>query len=177
MTTQPIAAALQRVTAALTRRPAAGLHDDATATTRWDGGLRMVTHNADGLQVVTDLPAEVGGAGGAVTPGWLLRAALASCATTCIAMRAAIEGIELTRLEAQVDSRSDLRGLMCMNDSDGNPVSPGPMDMAMRVRVAALGVGPDRLRALVESACRGSPMSCAVETPVPLALQIEVDAA
>mgnify|MGYP006152324817 FL=1 len=106
-----------------------------------------------------------------------MRAALASCATTCVAMRAATEGIELTQLEVVVDSRSDLRGLMRMNDGDGSPVPAGPLDMVMRVRIAADGVSAERLRELVAGTCHCTPVSCTVETPLPLALEIDVLAA
>ncbi len=41
MSMQDIAAALQRVEAALERRPVMGLHDEAPATARWQGGTRV----------------------------------------------------------------------------------------------------------------------------------------
>ena len=74
------------------------MHDDAPATARWQGGTprRHVSH-ADGTQVPTDMPAELGGSGDQVTPGWLFRAGLASCAATSIVLAAAAEGIELDR--------------------------------------------------------------------------------
>jgi uncharacterized OsmC-like protein len=60
------------------------------------------------------MPSEVGGSGDQVTPGWLFRAGLASCAATRIAMAAAAEGIELATLEVRASSRSDTRGLLGM---------------------------------------------------------------
>ena len=95
MTTQRVAAALQRVAAVLRRRPEVGLHDDAPATARWEGGTRIVASHANGIRMSTDMPSELGGSGDQVTPGWLFRAGLASCFSTCIAMGAATEGIEL----------------------------------------------------------------------------------
>ena len=74
-----------------------GMHDDAPATARWRGGTRVVTSHANGIEIPTDMPGELGGSGDRVTPGWLFRAGLASCAATRIAMGAAAEGIELTR--------------------------------------------------------------------------------
>ena len=51
MTTQDIAAALQRAEAVLRRRPEVGLHDDAPATARWEGGTRVVASHANGTQM------------------------------------------------------------------------------------------------------------------------------
>lgn len=177
MAAQDIAAALQRVGSVLRRRPEAGLQDDAPATARWDGGTRVVASHANGAQVLTDMPGELGGSGDRVTPGWLLRAALASCTATCIAMAAAAQGIELETLELRASSRSDTRGLLGIADADGEPVSAGPRDMQVLVRISARGVSAQRLRALVEESYRCSPLACALQDAVPVALRIEANAA
>jgi uncharacterized OsmC-like protein len=174
MAAQDIAEALQRVEAVLRRRPETGIHDDAPATARWDGGARVVTRHANGTEVSSDMPSEFGGTGDRITPGWLFRAGLAACTTTRIAMAAAAEGIELQTLELQARSRSDTRGLLGMADADGEAVSAAPSDVELRVRIAARGVAPERLRALVEDSYRHSPVSCAVQG-VPVALRIEVE--
>jgi uncharacterized OsmC-like protein len=177
MTIEDIAAAVQRVESLLKRRPATGIHDDAPATARWQTGLRVVACHANGTQMPTDIPTELGGSGDKVTPGWLLRAGLASCLATCIAMDAAAEGIELAALEVLATSRSDLRGLFGMADNTGAPVGAGPSEVQLRVRISAAGVSAERLRLLVEESNRCSPISAAVRDAVPVALRIEVDAA
>lgn len=171
---QGLAAALHRAEAVLRRRPDMGLHDDAPATARWDGNTRVVASHANGTQVSTDMPGELGGTGDRVTPGWLFRAGLASCATTSIAMAAAAEGIALTALEVRVSSRSDTRGLLGMTEADGAPVSAGPCDVRMHVRIFAHDAPPDRLRALVEKAYRCSPIPAAVVNAVPVDVRIDV---
>ena len=175
MTTRDIAAALQRVESVLRRRPEVGISDDAPAAAHWDGGLCVVTRHGSGLQVVTDMPGELGGGGNQPTPGWLLRAALASCAATRIAMAAAAAGIALRSLEARAESRSDARGLLGMADSDGTPVPAGPSDVKLLIRICAPGVAADRLHALVQRSARGSPVGCAVEEAVAVALHIEIE--
>jgi uncharacterized OsmC-like protein len=177
MTIRDIAAAAQRAESVLKRRPAAGVHDDSPATARWQTGLRVVACHANGTQMSTDMPTELGGTGDKVTPGWLLRAGLASCLATCIAMDAAAEGIELAALEVLATSRSDLRGLFGMADAAGAPVGAGPSEVQLRVRISAAGVSAERLRLLVEESNRCSPVSTAVRDAVPTTLQIEVDAA
>lgn len=174
MTARDIAVALQRVESVLLRRPEAGLHEDAPATARWDGGTRTVASHANGRQVLTDMPTEMGGSGDQVTPGWLFRAALASCAATRIAMSAASEGIELGTLDVLASSRSDARGLLGMADADGAEVRAGPCDVQLLVRISAPGVPAQRLRALVEESHRRSPVSCAAQEPLAVDLRIEV---
>ncbi|MCY1287055.1 OsmC-like protein [compost metagenome] len=175
MTAADMAAALQRVEALLQRRPEAGLHEDAPATAHWHGGTRVVTRHANGTRVETDMPGELGGCGAGVTPGWLVRAGLAACAVTRIAMSAASQGIELSVLEVRAGSRSDLRGLLGMPDASGAPVSAGPLEVQLLVRIAAPGVEAARLRALVEDSQRCSPVSCALQAAVPISVRIEVD--
>jgi uncharacterized OsmC-like protein len=177
MTTAGIAAALKRVETVLWDRPGAGLHDDRPAVARWEGGVRVATGDASGVRIVTDMPREFGGSGGdLVNPGWLLRAALASCATTRIAMAAAAEGINLTALEVVAGSRSDARGIFGMADADGEPVPAGPRDVQLQVRIGALGASPERLRALVADSCRCSPVTDAAQSALPVALRIDIDA-
>jgi uncharacterized OsmC-like protein len=176
MSAQDLAQALQRVEVVLRRRPEMGLHDDAPATARWDGGTRIVSSHANGMQIQTDMPSELGGTGDQVTPGWLMRAGLAACTATRIAMGAAAAGIELTTLELRASSRSDTRGMLGMPDVDGTPVGAGPRDVQLHVTIAARGVEAERLRALVEESHRCSPVPCAIQEPVPVALSIEVGA-
>lgn len=173
MTTHAIADALQRVKTVLQRRPDMGLSDDVPASARWDGGLRVVATHPKGMRMATDMPVEVGGAGDQVTPGWMFRAGIASCAATTIAMAAAMEGIELTTLEVDIRSRSDARGLLAMTDEHGERVKPHPCEMRIDVRIAARGVPQERLRRLVEESWACSPMPNAVTHAVPIALRID----
>lgn len=176
MAMQDIATALQRARAFFHRRPEAGLHDDAPATARWQGGTRIVSSHLNGIRMVTDMPGELGGSGDQVTPGWLFRAGLASCLATCIAMAAADEGIELTRLEVIATSRSDARGLLGVTDAGAEPVFAGPRDVQLRVGIGAHGVTSERLRALVKNSQLCSPVPNAVLRATPVELHIDIDA-
>ena len=174
MAVRDIAASLRRAKTVLHRRPATALHDDAPATTRWDGGLRFVATHANGTQVRSDMPSELGGGGDAITPGWLFRAGFASCTATAIAMTAFAEGIELEALELVATSRSDTRGVLGMADASGEPISPGARDVQLLVRIAAKGVAPERLRALVEKGYCCSPAATGLAETTPVTLRIEV---
>lgn len=174
MAMEHIAASLERVAAVVRRKPHAAVGEDSAASATWEGGLRASVQGDSGLRVLTDMPVEIGGEASAVTPGWLLRAALASCAVTRIAMAAAAEGIVLQTLRARASSRSDLRGLLGLPDADGRPVPPGPLAMELHVSIGAPGVPAERLRALVEASGRCSPVACAVEQPLTVSTQVDV---
>jgi uncharacterized OsmC-like protein len=169
-----IAAAMQRVESVLTRRPEAGLHEDAPATARWESGTRVVASHANGTQLLTDMPTELGGSGDQVTPGWLVRAGLASCLTTRIAMGAAAAGIELAMLEVLASSCSDARGIFGMPEPSGEPVCAGPREVQLLVRIAAPGVSSERLCVLVDECNHRSPMSAALRDAVPMTLRVDV---
>lgn len=174
MTLETIATSMERVSAALTRKPHAGLHDDMPATVHWAGGLRTLARSETGTTVTTDMPVAIGGEDTAPTPGWLLRTALASCAVTRIAMAAAARGITLTTLEAHATSRSDLRGLVGVAAPDGTPVPAGPLAMDLHVRISAPGFDADTLRELVAATTGCSPVTCAMEQPLAVGMHIEV---
>ena len=171
---QNLATALQRVEAVLRRRPEMGLQDDVPATARWESGLRFVASHANGTQLVTDMPAELGGSGDQVTPGWLFRAGIASCAATSITLAAASDGIELTALEVIVASRSDARGLLGMSEPNGELVYAGPFDVELRVSLAANGATPIALKTLVERCLCHSPVPSALTTATPFTLHINI---
>lgn len=151
------------------------MHADDPAIARWEQGMRVVCRHANGTHVATDMPRELGGEGNQVTPGWLLRAGLASCLATRIVMEAAAREIAVTMLEITAASRSDMRGLLGMTDDAGEPVPPGPQEVQLQVRIAAANVEADRLQAMVEESFRCSPVPAAVARSVPVSLHVAVD--
>jgi len=174
MAFQDIAAAIHRAESVLRKRPSAALHEDAPATSQWSGRMEVVTSHTNGTQLQTDMPPELGGGGSQVTPGWLMRAGLASCTATSIVMAAATENIELNTLEVVAGSTSDARGLLGVPDEQGTQVKASPLRVRVTVRIAAQGIPAERLRALVEDSDRRSPVACALRDALQVDLQIEV---
>ena len=156
------------VRTALASKADAGPAPDRPAVAVMEDGLRCRAEGGDGWAIVTDMPTPVGGGGSAPTPGWLIRAALASCAATTIAMRAAELGIALTRLEVTAESETDMRGLLAVGDG----VQPGPATARLRVELEAEGTDPQRLEELVEWADSHSPVGDCVRRAVPVELEI-----
>jgi uncharacterized OsmC-like protein len=173
MVSNQIAQAFDRMERVLRRRPAAGVHDDSQAVARWIGDARVFTSDSGGHGLTTDLPRELGGGEEGPAPGWLLRAGLAACLATCIAAVAAREGVELTKLEVEAKSRSDVRGLVGLPGEDGAAVDPGPSELELVVRLAAAGVGLETLAGLVDRANAISPVTTALQLPRPVAVRVE----
>jgi uncharacterized OsmC-like protein len=180
MTLRGVAGAIRRIEQVLRRRPQSGRHDDQPATAVWRHGTRVVVMHANGTVMSTDMPTAVRGAGSAggtgsdVTPGWLFRAGLASCATTSIAMAAACHGVDLTRLEVVASSRPPAAQMHASPAPRGDGSAPGAGDVELHVRIAATGVSPERLRALVEYGRRCAPIPTATEQGVHVVLHIDV---
>jgi uncharacterized OsmC-like protein len=140
---ESIRSVVERAIDQLVRDPEAGVGPDATAVATLEDGLRMRVRGPKG-EVVTDMGESVGGGSSGPTPGWLMRAALASCDATVIALEAAREGIELTALTVTVDSESDARGVLGV--ADGIP--PGPLAVTVRIELAASNATEEQLREL-----------------------------
>src|SRR3970040_1525319 len=80
--------ALERASDALAKNPAMARGTAAPLTARLIDGLSYEVKGTAGETLRTDMPRMVGGDGGAPNPGWLMRASLAACAASVIAMRA-----------------------------------------------------------------------------------------
>lgn len=170
MSTQEIQAAIQRVTSFLKKHPEKARYTDSVATAVVEKGLRCRADGPNGASVVSDMPEAIGGGATAPSPGWLLRAALANCDATVIALRAAQEGITLTTLEVTVDSESDDRGLLGLDKE----IPAGPLQMRTRIRIGAEDVPEEQLRSIVEWAEIHSPVADAVCRAVPSAVEVEI---
>jgi uncharacterized OsmC-like protein len=153
----------------LAAHPEAARYADSAAFAVLEDGLRCRVQGVGREVIHTDMTAGVGGGSTAPTPGWFTRAGHASCEATLISMRAAELGIRLQRVEVLVDSESDARGILAMDDQ----VPAGPLSSRIRVRITAPGVAPRLLHELVEWADRYSPISDMVRRAIPIRVEIE----
>ena len=161
--------ALERAHKVFLERPSAGRKPNTSATAVWRDGLQCEITGPGGERVVTDMPPPMGGDGNGANPGWLLRASMAACTATVIAMRAARQGIELRSLEVGVNSQSDARGLVGI---DG--VSTALSTMRMSIKIGADHASEEQLRELAESGQAQSPVSCTMREQPTLALEVTV---
>jgi uncharacterized OsmC-like protein len=161
--------ALAQASAYLTAHPNEARYTDSAATAVLESGLAVTVQGPNGASVATDMPKSVGGGDGAPSPGWLLRAAQASCLATLIAMRAAQQGIDLDRIEVIVDSESDDRGILGLDES----VPAGPLSSRARVRIGRKDLPAGQLNAII----RWAEVHCPVQDAVSRAIPCTVEAA
>lgn len=162
-------AALERAQRVFLEKPSAARKANTMATAVWRDGLRCEITGPNSEKAVTDMPEPMGGKGGGSNPGWLLRASMASCTATAIAMRAALLGIELRALEVTVESESDARGLV------GIAGIPTALDgIRMAIKLGADNVPEAQLRQLAAWGEVHSPVSCTLRERAPVAIAVSV---
>ena len=165
-----IATAVAGARAYLSAHPDEARYRDSAATAVVEDGLRIRVDGQDGASLTTDMVTAVGGGGSAPSPAWLFRAGYASCVATLIALAAAVDGVELTRLEVTVDSESDDRGILGIDPS----VVAGPLSVRVAVRIASSNADDDRVRAVVDWGRSHCPVDDVVRRPVPVELTVEI---
>jgi uncharacterized OsmC-like protein len=152
----------------LGKHPDEARYTDGPATAKLESGLRFNVAGPDGLNILTDMPKGVGGEGANPGPGWLLRAALASCMGSLIAMRAAQTDMRLSKLEVVVDSESDDRGILGIDES----VPAGPITVRIKINIAAEGATDKALKELATWAEGHCPVIDAIRRPVAISVEV-----
>lgn len=171
MSTQDhIRESLQGVIEYYSHSPEKAVGQDSEAIAVVEAGLRVRASGPNGQSLVCDMPKGLGGGATAPSPGWTMRAALANCEVIMIALRAAQLGIELNTLEVRVDSVSDDRGMLGVDDSK----PAGPLSMKVSVRLGANGVSEEKLHEIIEWAEKHSPVGEPLNRVMPLEYVIEL---
>ena len=170
MSNENIRTALKGAIEYLTEHPDDAKATDSPAIATIQDGLRCVVRGPDGAEIHTDMVTSVGGENTAPSPGWILRAATASCVATLIKMKAALDEVELGDIEVTVDSRSDDLGILGIDEA----VPAGPLSVSVRVTVDATGADPEELRKLVSWAHDHCPVCDVIKREVPITLEIEI---
>ena len=169
MSTEQIRDAISKAAQTLTEQPEKARREDAPALCELEDGLRFRITGPGGELIHTDMPPGVGGGATAPRPGWLMRAALASCNATCIAMRAAQCGIELSHLEVTVSSWTNRRAFLGLDDS----VSAGMQPLRLHVKISAPDTPEEELRSLVRWANAHSPVGCTDLSALEVDVQVD----
>jgi uncharacterized OsmC-like protein len=164
---ESIRSAIETASGHLTEHPEAAAGTDAAATAVLEEGLRFRVEGPNG-QVTSDMSESVGGGATAPTPAWLQRAALASCDATLVAMEAARDGIEISDLTVTVESETDFRGILGVDDT----IHPGPIAVRVRIQLAAANATEDQLREVVQRAESRSPVRDALEREVSMTTEV-----
>jgi len=161
--------AIEKTAAVLMQNPEKARVKTAAASAIIENGLRCRVTGPAGEVLHTDMPPGMGGGASAPSPGWLLRGALAACNATCIAIRAARRGIELSKLEVAVSSEADNRGMLGLDES----IPIGMQGLRVQVRISAPGTSAAELRELARWACSHSPVGCTDASTAQVEVQAE----
>jgi uncharacterized OsmC-like protein len=164
-----IKSSIEDAVAYLSEHPNEARYTDSPATATLGGSLRVDVAGSDGERITTDMPGAVGGRAEEPSPGWLFRAAIASCVASTIGMEAARAGVELRSLVVEVDSESDDRGILGIDES----TPAGPISTRVRVRVAASQMDREELRQVIELGTMRCPVFDATQRAVEMKLEIE----
>lgn len=148
----PIASLVTATKLALSKDPARA---QATFNARHDlvGPTKVTVEVGSGHQFTVDEPEALGGANAAANPVEFALASLGSCQAISYRVWAAQLGIQLDKVEVDVDGDIDLRGFFGVDDQ----VRPGFNAVRIRVRL----IGP-------ENAARYEELAAAVDAHCPV---------
>ncbi|MBZ2169157.1 OsmC family protein [Marinobacter sp. F4216] len=168
MTTQHIGKAVENVETYMRTRT--GPEPDVCATAVVEDGLKCRIQSPDGRFVYTDMPEEVGGTATCNSPGWLMRAAIASCDATLLAMRAARCGIDLDSIVVRVDAMSDGRGMFL---DEG--ISPGSSEMRVSFDIRAKNAPREEIQELVDWVIAHAPVGKDISQAVDISYSLKTE--
>lgn len=163
-----ISDAVAKASAYLAEHPEEARYRDSFARARVESGLVVTVTGPGGESLTTDMPAGIGGTAIAPSPGWFLRAAAASCVAALIAIRAAATDVKIGSVEVEVDSESDDRGILGLDEA----IPAGAISTNVVVSIDAPGVERVDLEALAAWAVAHCPVTDTISREVPLALEV-----
>jgi uncharacterized OsmC-like protein len=166
--TNPIAGAVARASAYLTEHPDEARYRDSFARAHLESGLVVEVTGPAGERLTTDMPRGIGGSATATSPGWLFRAATASCVASLVAIRAASTGATLRSVDVEVDSESDDRGILGLDAA----IPAGALSVKVVVTVDAPGLESDAVEALAAWALEHCPVTDSLRRAVPISLEV-----
>ena len=161
---------IERTISCLAANPTKAIHKDPPVTAALESGLKVRVTGRNGEEATTDMPPSIGGEGFAPSPGWLMKAALATCTAAVIATKAALDGLELSILEILIESETDIRGLVFVDES----IKAGPLTLRTKVRIGSKGIAEEKLHEIVKWAAVNSWVGNALCRAVPIKTEVEI---
>jgi len=154
MSNETVRQAVQKTSKLFESEPSKAKVKTPPVTASLSTGLAFRLNSTRG-EARTDMPPPMGGQASAETPGWYMRAGLASCIATMIATRAAQLGITLELLEVTILSEVDWRGPLGLDDT----VAPAMTNLQPQVKISAAGVPQAVLNEIVRWGEEHSPVA------------------
>ena len=170
MSDNPIGKAVENIEHYFSNLDDPGSRADLAATATIQTGLECRIESPDGKAINTDMPESVGGGGSANSPGWHLRAALASCDATLLAMRAARQGVELDQIQVTVETWSDGRGMFL---DEG--IVAGSTQMRLHFSIRSSSASANEVEELVRWVEAHSPVGSDITRAIELHSTLEIN--
>lgn len=145
MANDAIRTAIQAASDYLTQHPEQARSTDSAATATLVDGLVVRVTGPNGATITTDMVPSVGGT-----------------------MRAAMLGVALDVVEVTVDSVSDDRGLLGLDDN----VPAGPLSGRVAVRLTSAATDPTALEEIAHWGVKHCPVCEALERPIPVMTEV-----
>jgi uncharacterized OsmC-like protein len=171
---------LERVVEAVKNTPDAG-KTVWKASTQWRDGFRSeaiipregppATHTPGPSHTVSmDEPTLLGGSDTAPNMVEMVLGAYGCCLTTGFVANAALRGIQLERVEIELEGDLDLRSFFGLEDPE--VVSPGYTEVRAKIRLEAPDATTEQLRELHEHVVSTSPVGNIISRPVKVNAQL-----
>jgi uncharacterized OsmC-like protein len=164
---ESIKAGVERAREYLRNLPALARYHDTPARATIERNLLVRVSGPDGMP--EEMLAGIGDHASVPSPGWYLRAALASSVAMFVAMRAAEKEVGIEGLEVVVEAESDDRGALGMSPE----IPAGPLEMTIIVRYATCDRDEATAREIIDWAVMHSTVRDAIAREVPLSVAVE----
>lgn len=157
---EKIRIAIERVSDVFRKKPAAAFN-----TKRATGSVEhgLVCHaRQDDYTATMDMPEPIGGDGSAPSPGFHIRVGLVGCIAVGIKLTAAREGIDIGRIDVDVEMDFDDAAMIGVSDNTAAPLET-------RITIAIESAAPwDQVAAMVGRALERDPYFVAFRDAQPL---------
>lgn len=163
-TPQEIKNAFERNQKAVKLRPSTGISTAVTNIRLFDGTICEVKHKHWTFKV--DIGTGEGGNDAGPGPGILERGALGSCLAIAYSQQAALRGITINKLEIEVESDMDARGMLHIDDRP-----PGFKELRYKVYIES-SAGEEEVAAMIEEADLHSPVLDDFKRAIPVNREI-----
>lgn len=163
---QTIKEAFERNQEAVKQRPSKAKSTAKTKVRLHDGTTCEVEHKHWKFKV--DIGKSEGGNDAGPGPGILERGALGSCLAIAYSQRAAVLGITIDKLEIEVESDFDARGMLYLNDDP-----PGFDELRYKVYIES-PASEEEIRQLIEDADKHSPVLDDFRRAIPVEREVTI---
>ena len=141
------------------------------ARSKWKGGFRVEVNIRD-FTIRMDEPSDLGGTNTAPNMVEFVLGALGACLTVGYVMNAAMRGVELDKVEVDVEGDIDLPGFLGLESPE--KVSPGFTNVRARVFLKTKNpVSGEELEELHRTVVETSPVGNTIKNPVKLEVKLE----